>query len=564
VQNAKATAISQAGSVVTQVNDLVDQIAALNGQIRASKAIGDNPNTYEDQRDEDIDKLAQLVSVQTSVQPNGSTLVTIGGRALVNDTQAYHLAQPVIATNASGNPQLVVGFVGDPSPSNPVPASLGSGQLAGYVDLYNNNLTQYGQQLDAFASATASAINHITESGYDANGNAGVALFAPVVSAQAITATNIGLGISSASQVSSALASTAAGSLTVSFNAANNTVDTSAAIVGNTTLAHPGAALGGSTSGTLTVTVNGVNQTFAYDIAAGPPAGNADTIGDLITNFNKAQLGVTASYDTVAQKIVFTRDPNNESASLQAQATTTSPTFAISDSNAIQGGSQGTPSNSILEILGAANLENAGPPPAGIVQNATNAFGGADNSAANAVLKVFSTAQPVPGGTASASNAGALGPGSVTLTPPAGSRSAFAQFVVGQQVTVDAAYGTAENVTITAVDRTTGTITVTLASPHNPTAAKPLSVTATPSQTLGAYYGSLVTQMGYDTQSTTTATTTQTSLASNIDQARQSIDGINLDEETQHLIQYQNAYTAAAKTVSVVAQLLQTAVGLIP
>ncbi|MEO7040023.1 MAG: flagellar basal body protein, partial [Candidatus Elarobacter sp.] len=41
---AKSSAIQQAGGVVTQVNGLLDQIAALNGQIRASTAIGDNPN----------------------------------------------------------------------------------------------------------------------------------------------------------------------------------------------------------------------------------------------------------------------------------------------------------------------------------------------------------------------------------------------------------------------------------------------------------------------------------------------------------------------------------------
>jgi flagellar hook-associated protein 1 FlgK len=89
-------------------------------------------------------------------------------------------------------------------------------------------------------------------------------------------------------------------------------------------------------------------------------------------------------------------------------------------------------------------------------------------------------------------------------------------------------------------------------------------VSATPTQTLGAYYGTLIGKLGYDTQAATTGTTTQTSLTSSIDQTRQSIDGINLDEETQNLIQYQNAYAAAAKTVSVVAQLLQTAIGLIP
>ena len=50
IQTSQATTIQQASAVVTQANGLIDQIAALNGQIRASTSIGDNPNTYEDQR----------------------------------------------------------------------------------------------------------------------------------------------------------------------------------------------------------------------------------------------------------------------------------------------------------------------------------------------------------------------------------------------------------------------------------------------------------------------------------------------------------------------------------
>ncbi len=57
--------------------------------------------------------------------------------------------------------------------------------------------------------------------------------------------------------------------------------------------------------------------------------------------------------------------------------------------------------------------------------------------------------------------------------------------------------------------------------------------------------------------------TPQTTLAANIDKVRQGIAGINLDEETQNLIRYQNSYQAAARTMNVLDTLLQTAIGLI-
>jgi flagellar hook-associated protein 1 len=553
IQSSEATVVTQATGVVAQANALIDKIAALNGQIRASTAIGDNPNTYKDQRDQYVDQLSGLVATQSSVQSNGSTLVTVGGRALVNDTQAYHLAAPVVGKDSSGNPTLVIGFAGDPNPSNPVPAQLGSGQLAGYLDVYNAKLSVYATKLNAFANATANEINRVTTAGYDQNGNPGSSLLQPIVNSQAITATNIAVGITDPAQVPAALASTAAGSLVVSLNAANNTVNTASALLGNATLEHPaGSILPAGTAGTLTVTVNGVAQAFKYDIGAG---GNAASIDSFVTNFNSAQLGVSASYDTVAQKIVFARDPNNVSLANRAQqaalGTPTSPTFTIGDSNAIVGGSAGTPTNSLLEVLGAAGIDN-------VQQNNSNAFGAGDNAGANAMLKLFSGNYGVPA-LQTTSPTAILATGSTTIAPPAASPQAFATIGVGQLLTIDAGTPNQENVVVTAVNRNTGSITFTASQTH----AANFSITAGQSQTLGSYYGALVGQLGLDTQTAVTGTSSQTTLASSIDSVRQGIDGINIDEETQNLVKYQNAYSAAAKTLNIMEQLLTTAIGLI-
>ena len=65
-------------------------------------------------------------------------------------------------------------------------------------------------------------------------------------------------------------------------------------------------------------------------------------------------------------------------------------------------------------------------------------------------------------------------------------------------------------------------------------------------------------------QTATTGNGAQATLAANIDKVRQGIDGINLDEETQNLVKYQNSYAAAARTMNVLDSLLTTAIGLIP
>ncbi len=549
--------LQQGASLVTKVNGILDQIAALNGQIRASTAVGDSPNTFADQRDYLIDQLSQYLGTQTSIQTDGSTLVTVNGQALVNDTKVYHLAAPVVGQASNGAPAFKLDFdTNPPAAANAPGIPLGSGQLAALQDVYNNKLASYGTQLDQFASSLANEVNRITESAYDQNGVAGTALFQPIVASLPISAGNIACGMTNPNQLPVALANTSAGTLVVPLNSANNTVDTSQALIGNGSLANPPQVASPGpppvtalTTGTLSVTVDGVSQAFNYNVAAG---GNADSINDFISNFNAAQLGVSASFDSASQQIVFARDPENESLALRgAQAlagSPASPTFAIDDSN----WQAGQPAASLLGVLGAQNLQTAG----GAVVQGTNAFAKSDNGAANALTSMFQSNVGVPAlAFTSASPAAAGSPTTVAL--PAG----ITNVQVGQVLTIDSpptAPNSTEKVTVSAIafDPTTGVESVTFTPAGNHAAN--YTIQSAQTQTLQQFYGSIITQVGIDTQTAITGTATQTNLTSTIDAQRQSIDGINLDEETQNLIKYQNAYQAAAKTISTLNSLLNT------
>ena len=540
----KGQVMQQAGALVGKVNGLLDQIAALNGQIRASTAVGDNPNTLKDQRDQLIDQLSQYVSTQTSIQPDGSALVTVNGQALVNDTVAYHLAAPVVGIASNGTPAFKIDFQSNPPAAANAPGiPLGSGQLAAYADLYNNKYTAYGQRLDDFASGLANEVNRVTQAGYDQNGVAGTALFQPIVGTLPISAGNIRVGIANASQLPAGLASTAAGALVVPMNSANNAVDTSAALNNNGALADPPAAAG--ISGSLTVLVDGVSQTFNYNTNA-----TDATVDGFISHFNSAHLGVSASFNASSQSIVFSRDPANTDlvhrAAQQAAGAATNPTFTITDSN-----SPATAGASLLGALGAGAIQ-------GVQQNSSNAFGANDNGAANAMLNAFSANVGVPALQTSSATAIAA-PGSATIALPAGVNTVR----VGDVLTVDAqANGAApqENVVVTgiSVNPLTGveSITATFANAHPAN----FSITSAQTQTLGQYYGQLVSQIGVDTQTAIAGAQAQTQLASNIDKVRQGTNGINIDEETQNLIKYQNAYQATARSMNVLDSLLSTVI----
>lgn len=534
----KSQVMQQAASAVTTVNGILDKIAALNGQIRASTAVGDNPNTFQDQRDYLIDQLSQYVSTQTSIQSDGSTLVTVNGQALVNDDVAYHLAAPVVGVSSSGAPTFKIDFASNPpAAANAAGIPLGSGQLAAFADLYNNKLTVYGQQLDDFASAAANEVNRITQAGYDQNGVTGTALFQPIVSTLPISAGNIKVGITNPSQLPVALASTAAGSLVTNLNSANNTVDTSQNINGYGALANPPGA--GGTSGTLSVTVDGITQAFNYDSNT-----TDSSIDGFISHFNGQHLGVSASFDATGQRIVFTRDPMNADLAHRAAqgANAPTPSFTISDVPATGAG--------MLGALGASGIN-------GVAQDNTNAFGANDNGGANALMAMFSANVGVPA--LQTSIAGPLAAGTQTIALPAG----VTNVSVGDVLTIDATPGGGlpqENVVVSAVSFNPGTgqesFTATFANAH----AGPVSLTSAQTQTLSQYYGQTVSQMGVDAQTAIAGTAAQTNLSQNIDKVRQSIDGINVDEETQNLIKFQNAYQATARTINVMNSLLGTVI----
>jgi len=74
------------------------------------------------------------------------------------------------------------------------------------------------------------------------------------------------------------------------------------------------------------------------------------------------------------------------------------------------------------------------------------------------------------------------------------------------------------------------------------------------------FYSAIVSQVGNDTSNASSALTSQNLLVQQIQDQVGSVSGVSLDEEGANLIQYQNAYDAAARVASVVASLFQVAI----
>jgi len=75
-------------------------------------------------------------------------------------------------------------------------------------------------------------------------------------------------------------------------------------------------------------------------------------------------------------------------------------------------------------------------------------------------------------------------------------------------------------------------------------------------QTYDAFYTGMVTKLGVGARDTAALAENQQQVMTRIEQLRQSVSGVNLDEEMVALVQYQRAYEAAAQIISKIDEML--------
>ena len=81
--------------------------------------------------------------------------------------------------------------------------------------------------------------------------------------------------------------------------------------------------------------------------------------------------------------------------------------------------------------------------------------------------------------------------------------------------------------------------------------------------TFGAYYDSLVSDAGLAVQQATSYFDHQSQMVLQVENYRESISGVSIDEETVNLIKFQNAYQAAAKLINTADEMMQTVLNMI-
>jgi flagellar hook-associated protein 1 len=157
---------AEVSSQVAEVNDIARQLAGLNEQIQRVVVSGDNANDLADQRDLLLDRLSRILPSTVQPQSDGTVTVLVGGTDLVN----HGMARPITAAINAGSHV-------EPRWSDGTKVALGSGQMAGLVEIRDTTLVSYRSSLDALAKGIADAVNVLHQGGTDATGAAGLAFF---------------------------------------------------------------------------------------------------------------------------------------------------------------------------------------------------------------------------------------------------------------------------------------------------------------------------------------------------------------------------------------------------
>lgn len=156
------------GGDVTSANQLLSDIASLNGQIAKATASGGTANDLVDSREADLENLAKLVNTQTTTNSDGTISVSIGGQELVSGSKL----SDSLATYADANGNLLV-----QTAASATPLTLTGGSIQGTIDARDGALATLRSGLDTMASTLITQVNGIYQNGYDLNGNSGADFF---------------------------------------------------------------------------------------------------------------------------------------------------------------------------------------------------------------------------------------------------------------------------------------------------------------------------------------------------------------------------------------------------
>ena len=494
-------------NVASQITQLAEGIANLNDAIRAVSAnnVGQLPNDLLDQRDEAVRQLAEMVGIQVIQESDLTFNIFIGnGQPLVIGGDSFEVASQ---TSVSGVSRNDIVLRSGPTEIN-ITSQLSGGRLGGLLEVREELIDPIFNELGRLAIVLTDTFNSQHELGMDLNNQLGGLFFADFNSPVAESA-----------RVSSSNNNSGTAGITVTIS------DTSVLTADNYELRYDGG------TGNYTLFNSADNSTVAT--FANPGAGNSVVIASegFTINFTS---GVPASGDSFL--LTPTRRGATEIALEIDDVEQVAAAMPVVTQSPLSNTGQGFVERVVVDDTTTADFTTT---PFALVPPYTVVF----TSPTTYDVINSSTSAVVVGGVGFTPNQ------SNGLLEQAGLYPASGYDIIyngvpatGDEVAIqynNGGVGDNRNALLLANLRTTKTI-------------------GGGSTTYQGSYGQLVSGVGTRTRDAEIGQEASQSILRQTESQRESISGVNLDEEAADLIRFQQAYQSSARVIQVSSELFDT------
>jgi flagellar hook-associated protein 1 FlgK len=546
----------QIGNSVGSMNDLLKQVYTMNQQIQTATASGDTDSGLLDQRDQLVQQLSQYMDIRSSETSDGRlAIATTDGITLVGDSYA----QLSYTSGGSGSYSPIALATINPATggivsSQALDSHLSSGSLKGLIQMRDQTLAGFQQELGNFARQTALAFN--------AQNNANGAYPPPA----SLEGRNTGLVSSDALNFTGKTTIAVADSggnlvsrVDVDFDAGTLSVDGGAAVgfggdVGSFVSALNGAlGSNGSASfknGKLSVSANNGNGVVVQDDATTP----ASRGGSGFSQF----FGLNDLFTSSAPSILSTGLSSSDAGGFAAGGTMS---FVLKGPDG-QLGKQVSVTlaagMSIGDIVNALNTQFGGAATFSLGSDGTlgmtpsSSYSGytlnvAQDTTARGTTGMSFTQLFGLGAQQQAAQAQGFAVNSSVASNP--------QLMAFGQPSITASTAAGDNIIGSGDNRGVLALQNLATAQRTFSAVGNLGAQIT---TLGGYAAGVYQDVAVQSQTATSNSTQQSDRLQEAQSRQSQVSGVNLDEELSNMMIYQQAYSAGARILQVVQQMYDT------
>ena len=169
LQNLRLQADGSIADAVQEINILTTKVAELNDKIIRNNTLSSDVSDLRDQRDQALDRLAELIDIRYFQRGDGDVVVfTSSGRTLVDNvgvTMTHNAASSATATTTHVEGDFGGIYLGEKIPGNDITNEITGGELKGLIDQRDRVLTDLQSQIDELTGTLRDTFNQIHNRG---------------------------------------------------------------------------------------------------------------------------------------------------------------------------------------------------------------------------------------------------------------------------------------------------------------------------------------------------------------------------------------------------------------